>query len=98
MKKSELKNLLDQKYLEYNNLNFIDSDPVSIPHRFSLKQDIEISGFLAATIAWGQRITIIKNANKIIHFMDEAPFDFIKHSHEKDLLKFQTFVHRPFNG
>ena len=65
MKKSELKNLLDQKYLEYNNLNFIDSDPVSIPHRFSLKQDIEISGFLAATIAWGQRITIIKNANKI---------------------------------
>ena len=98
MKKSELKNLLDQKYLEYNNLNFIDSDPVSIPHRFSLKQDIEISGFLAATIAWGQRITIIKNANKIIHFMDEAPFDFIKNSNEKDLLKFQNFVHRTFNG
>jgi uncharacterized protein (TIGR02757 family) len=98
LKKSELKNLLDQKYLEYNNLNFIDSDPVSIPHRFSLKQDIEISGFLAATISWGQRITIIKNANKIIHFMDEAPFDFIKNSSEKDLLKFQKFVHRTFNG
>ena len=63
---SELKSFLEEKYIKYNRLNFIESDPISIPHQFTKKEDIEIAGFLAATIAWGQRITIINNANKMI--------------------------------
>ena len=62
---SILKEFLEEKYHLYNNKNFIESDPVSIPHLFTKKQDIEIAGFLAATIAWGQRPTIIRNANEL---------------------------------
>ena len=62
---SELKEFLDEKSVLYNKPKFIDSDPISIPHQFSKKQDIEISGFLSATIAWGNRKSIIKNAQKL---------------------------------
>lgn len=96
--KEELKDFLNLKVNEFNSPSFIENDPILIPHQFSLKQDIEISGFLAASIAWGQRVTIIKNAKKIISFMDDAPFDFIKNSQPSDLLRFEKVVHRTFNG
>lgn len=97
MKETDLRQLLDEKYKLYNNLQFIKTDPISIPHRFKLKQDIEISGFLTATIAWGQRISIIKNAKKMMQLMDDAPFDFILHHQPIDLKKISGFVHRTFN-
>ncbi|MEG2333714.1 DUF2400 family protein, partial [Chryseobacterium sp.] len=66
---SELKDFLDEKADMYNNLEFINDDPIQIPHRFSLKQDIEIAGFLAATISWGNRKAIIKSAEKMLYIM-----------------------------
>ncbi|HEY6159978.1 MAG TPA: TIGR02757 family protein [Bacteroidia bacterium] len=94
----ELKEFLEEKYERYNRVSFIESDPVSIPHLFRKKEDIEISGFLAATIAWGQRPTIIKNATKLVQWMDMSPHDFILNAGEKDLAPFKKFVHRTFNG
>lgn len=96
--KSDLKDFLEEKYYKYNRLDFIESDPVSIPHQFSKKEDIEIAGFLSATIAWGQRVTIINNANKLMKLMGNDPHDFILSAKEKDLEKFGNFVHRTFNG
>jgi uncharacterized protein (TIGR02757 family) len=98
MTKAELKLFLDEKYDLYNRNTFIESDPISIPRRFSKKQDIEIAGFLSATIAWGQRPTIIRNANRLMNWMDESPHAFILHHTAKDLKPFKTFVHRTFNG
>jgi len=98
LSKSELKEFLDEKYLKYNQIDFIELDPVSIPHQFSKKEDIEIAGFLSATIAWGQRKTIINNANKLMWLMDNSPYDFVINSTKKDLVPFKTFVHRTFNG
>ena len=95
--KNKVYDLLEQKYKEYNKPFFIDNDPVQIPHRFSKKQDIEIAGFFAATLAWGQRVTIIRNTNRILEWMDESPHDFIVHHKEKDLKRFLGFVHRTFN-
>lgn len=89
--------LLEKKYREYNKPAFLDNDPVNIPHRFSKKQDIEIAGFFAATLAWGQRVTIIKNTNRLMEWMDESPHDFMLHHQEKDLKRFTGFVHRTFN-
>lgn len=98
MNHSELKNFLEQKYLQYNSLSFIENDPILIPHRFSKKEDIEIAGFLIATIAWGQRISIIKNGTELMRLMDDAPADFIKNFNSSDLKTFNKFVHRTFNG
>jgi uncharacterized protein (TIGR02757 family) len=92
-----LKEFLDQKYLQYNQPGFIESDPICIPHAFSAKEDIEIAGFFAATLAWGQRKTIISNASRIIRGMDYAPFDFILNFRESDLESLRGFVHRTFN-
>lgn len=89
--------LLEQKYQEYNKLSFIADDPVQIPHRFSKKQDIEIAGFFAATLAWGQRVTIIRNTTRILELMDNSLHDFILHHQDKDLKRFLGFVHRTFN-
>lgn len=89
--------LLEQKYKEYNKAAFIKDDPVQIPHRFSKKQDIEIAGFFAATLAWGQRVTIIRNTTRILELMDNSPHDFILHHEDKDLKRFLGFVHRTFN-
>jgi uncharacterized protein (TIGR02757 family) len=94
---SDIKTFLDEKIDEFNNIHFIALDPVSIPHRFSLKQDIEIAGFLAATIAWGNRKSIIQNANKLMDDMGESPFDFVMHASNQQLKKLQ-FVHRTFNS
>ena len=94
---SDIKEFLDEKVNQYNSLAFIDSDPISIPHRFNLKEDIEISGFLASTIAWGNRTMIIKNASKLIGLMGNSPYDFILNHDEHDFDRFNGFVHRTFN-
>jgi uncharacterized protein (TIGR02757 family) len=98
MTKLELHSFLDEKVLQYNTLDFIDSDPVQIPHLFSLKEDIEIAGFLSATIAWGNRKMIIKNAHKMMNLMGNSPYDFVLSYREKDLQRLDSFVHRTFNG
>ena len=98
MNKQELKEFLDEKVLEYNNLKFIESDPVQIPHLFTLKEDIEIAGFLAATIAWGNRKMIIKNAHKMMELMGNSPYDFVMNYKEHHLEIFDGFVHRTFNN
>jgi uncharacterized protein (TIGR02757 family) len=94
----EVETLLEEKYLQFHQKGFIEDDPISIPHRFRLKEDIEISGFLAAIIAWGQRKTIIRNANRIIETMDNSPYDFILNHTEKDRARAIGFVHRTFNS
>ncbi|WP_226391021.1 TIGR02757 family protein [Penaeicola halotolerans] len=94
---SQLKDFLDEKVLTYNQPNFITLDPVSIPHRFSKVQDIEIAGFWAAILAWGQRKTIIQKCIQLFDLMDNAPHDFILHHEESDLKPFLTFKHRTFN-
>lgn len=95
---TELKEVLDEKYEQYSGKIFIENDPITIPHQFVLKQDIEIAGFLTATIAWGQRKTIIRNANKLMEWMNFAPYDFMMNSKEADLEVFKSFVHRTFQG
>lgn len=98
MNRKELKAFLDPVVKKYNNASFIETDPISIPHRFTDKRDREIAGFLSASIAWGQRTTILNNARKLMQWMDNAPYDFITQHSEKDLKPFSTFVHRTFNG
>jgi uncharacterized protein (TIGR02757 family) len=95
---NELKSFLDEKYNQFNCTGFIETDPISIPHRFSRKEDIEIAAFLSATIAWGQRPTIIRNANKLICLMNDEPFEFLTKSAIEDPSLFESFVHRTFNG
>ncbi|NQY09839.1 MAG: TIGR02757 family protein [Flavobacteriales bacterium] len=94
----EIKDFLDEKVAQYNNPNFIESDPISIPHRFTLKEDIEISAFLTATISWGKRNMIIKNANKLMEIMGESPYDFVMEHKDRDLDNLEGFVHRTFNA
>ncbi|MFV8336562.1 TIGR02757 family protein [Flavobacterium sp. RSP29] len=98
MNSSELKSFLDEKVIQYNTLEFIESDPVQIPHLFSQKEDIEIAGFLSATIAWGNRKMILKNSHKMMDLMGNAPYDFVMSHSENDLERLETFVHRTFNG
>lgn len=95
---SDLKSFLEEKVEQYNHIKFIDTDPIQIPHRFSQKEDIEIAGFLTATISWGNRKSIIKNANRIIEFMDNSPYDFVLNHTNKDLLKINGSIHRTFNS
>ena len=97
MKTLELQELLDEKVKKFNNSSFLTADPIGIPHRFSLKQDIEISGFFAAILAWGNRKSIINNCNRLMHLMDESPYDFVINHSPTDLIKFDKFVHRTFN-
>jgi len=92
-----LRSFLDAKVAQYNQPGFIANDPVSIPHLFTKKQDIEIMGFWAATLAWGQRPTIIKKCKELIALMDGAPYDFIMNHEEIDLKKLLHFKHRTFN-
>ena len=98
MTQSELKDFLDEKVIQYNTLDFIESDPVQIPHLFSQKEDIEIAGFLSATIAWGNRKMIIKNSHRMMDLMGNAPYDFVMSHTENDLETLESFVHRTFNG
>ncbi len=93
----QLKQLLEEKYLQYNTPAFIETDPIQIPHLFSRKEDIEISGFLAATIAWGNRKMIIRNALRMMEIMDNSPYEFIIGATEEDIMSIDDFVHRTFN-
>ncbi len=99
LKFEELKIFLDEKADQYNDPEFIENDPIQIPHRFSLKQDIEIAGFLAATISWGNRKAIINSAEKMLDIMGNSPYDFVLNHSEKDLKFLEgKSVHRTFNG
>lgn len=93
----ELKNFLDRKVEQYNQPNFIANDPVCIPHLFDEKQDIEIAGFFAAVLAWGQRKTIINKCRELLNRMDNAPYDFVLHHSDDDLKRLLNFKHRTFN-
>lgn len=97
MNKKELKEFLDEKAILFEKPDFIPLDPIQIPHRFSLKEDIEIAGFLTATISWGNRKSIINNANRLMDILGQSPHDFIMNysSDDKELLS--GFVHRTFN-
>lgn len=97
LKDNELKTFLDEKVDLYNTQKFIEDDPICIPHRFFKKEDIEISAFFSSILAWGQRKTIINNANRLMLFMDDSPYDFIMNHQRKDLVRMKGFVHRTFN-
>lgn len=94
----DIKSFLDKKADQYNTPAFIALDPISIPHLFVRKQDIEIAGFFAATLAWGQRTTIVRNCVRLMKLMDDAPFQFVTSHTENDLRRLETFCHRTFNS
>lgn len=98
MKGIALKEFLDEKVTLYNNSSFIESDPIQIPHLFTLKEDIEISGFLTATIAWGNRKSIINNSHKLMQLMGNSPYDFVMGYSDKNSEALSNFVHRTFNA
>lgn len=95
---ADLQAFLDKKVVEYNRPSFIIDDPVSIPHRFSRRQDIEIAGFFTAIFSWGNRTTIIKKTKELMRLMDNAPFDFVLQHQETDLKRMLDFRHRTFNA
>jgi uncharacterized protein (TIGR02757 family) len=96
--KAELKEFLVEKVDLYNRPSFIENDPISIPHRFSKKEDIEIAGFLAATIAWGNRKMILKSSVRMMEILEDSPYEFIVNSSECELDQAIRFVHRTFNS
>ena len=98
MNQYDLKDFLDSKVAQYNHPRFIETDPIQVPHLFLLKEDIEIAGFLTATIAWGNRKSIITNAKRMMDLLDNSPYDFVMNHKETDLEKINGFVHRTFNG
>ena len=93
-----LNTFLDKKVVEYEQPFFIEKDPISIPHQFTKKQDIEIAGFFAAIFSWGNRTTIINKSNELMNLMDHAPHDFVLNHQPKDLKKLLQFKHRTFNS
>ncbi len=95
---SDLKDFLDAKVEIYNQPNFIELDPISIPHLFNKQQDIEITGFWSAMLAWGQRVTIINKCKELITLMDGTPYDFIMNHEDTDLKRLLDFKHRTFNA
>ena len=98
VKSNNLEEFLNLKVNQYNNPDFIKDDPIQIPHLFSKKEDIEISGFLTSTIAWGNRKSIINSSKKMMHLLNNNPYDYIMNHHERDLKKLTHYVHRTFNG
>ena len=98
MTHEELRDLLERLHDKYNRAEFVENDPISIPHLFSGREDIEISGLLAATIAWGNRKAIVKSAHRMMRYMDNAPYDFVVNASEQELEQLSTYVHRTFNG
>lgn len=94
----DLKDFLDSKVEQYQNLEFLVSDPIQVPHDYSKKEDIEISAFLTSTIAWGNRKSIIKNARGMMQRMDNSPHDFVLNASDTDYKVLSNFVHRTFNG
>lgn len=98
MKLTDLKEFLDEKVEEFNRPEFIESDPIQVAKAFSEKENIEIAGFLTATIAWGNRTAIIMNAKRMMELLDNQPHDFILDASIKELRSLSNFVHRTFNG
>ena len=98
LNEEELKEFLDEKVDLFNRPSFIECDPISIPHLYIQKEDIEISGFLAATISWGNRKTILANARRMMRLMDDSPFDFVLHHTENDLARIRGCIHRTFSA
>lgn len=94
----DLKNFLDEKVRQYNNPAFIELDPIQIPHSYTHKEDIEISGFLSAVISWGNRASIVKNAKRMMAYMGDSPYEFILNHNDQQLKKLDGFVHRTFNS
>jgi uncharacterized protein (TIGR02757 family) len=92
-----IRDFLNKKVDEYNQPSFIKDDPVTVPHLFSKKQDIEIAGFFAALFAWGNRTTIIGKSRELMNLMDMCPWDFVRHAGDKELKKLLHFKHRTFN-
>jgi uncharacterized protein (TIGR02757 family) len=88
---------LDELADRYERPEFIQNDPIQVPHRFSKKQDVEIAGFFASLFAWGQRKTIINKANELMKRMDDAPYDFLLNSNDEEWAVFRGFVHRTLN-
>lgn len=97
MNDRKLKDFLDRKVDQYNQPSFIEADPVSIPHLFSKKQDIEIAAFFASVFSWGNRTTIINKSKELMKLMDDRPFDFISDHSQQDLTRLLQFKHRTFN-
>lgn len=97
MTDDEIKEFLDFKAQQYNNPSFIEQDPISIPHQFSTKEDIEISAFLTATISWGNRKAILKAANVLMGIMGESPFDFVMNANSIEIKRTASFYYRTFN-
>jgi uncharacterized protein (TIGR02757 family) len=95
--KKALRDFLEKKVTEFNHPSFIAADPISVPHRFSKKQDIEIAGFFTSIFSWGNRTTIIQKSNELMIAMDNSPYDFILNHRRADLKRFLEFKHRTFN-
>jgi len=95
-KQQSIKSILDIWVRKYNHPSFIESDPIAIPHRFSKREDIEISGLFAALLAWGQRKTILNKCTDLLARMDNAPHDFIRSASAIELQQLEGFVHRTF--
>jgi uncharacterized protein (TIGR02757 family) len=95
---NDLHSFLDKKVAEYNRPSFIEDDPISIPHRFSRRQDIEIAGFFTAIFSWGNRTLIIRKTHQLMQLMDQAPYQFILQCEDRDLKKLLDFRHRTFNA
>jgi uncharacterized protein (TIGR02757 family) len=93
----ELKDFLDFKAEQYEHPRFLESDPIQLPHRFSKKEDIELVGFLVSTIAWGNRVSIIKSGERLLEIMEQQPHAFIQ-NYTSEQLKDSHFVHRTFNS
>ncbi len=98
MDDKKIKQLLESKTAEFNQPSFIDTDPISIPHLFSRKQDIEISGFFAAIFSWGTRTTIKQKGRELMQLMDDSPHQFILEHTDEDLRRLLNFKHRTFNA
>jgi len=94
----DLKAFLDEKVEKFNQSFFIETDPIQIPKQFSIKENIELAGFLTATISWGKRPAIIKNATRLMDLMDFQPHDFVLNASKPEIDKLKSFVHRTFNG
>lgn len=94
---NNVKVILETNYIKYYKKKFIKDDPISIPHKFSKKQDIEIMAFFASILAWGLRKTIINKCNLLIELFENKPYDFIMNHEEEDLKRFLEFKHRTFN-
>ena len=93
-----MRELLERLHDRYNNEEFIEADPISVPHSFANPVDREVAGFLAATIAWGNRRAIVKSAHRMMRYMDNAPEDFVRNATDGDMEYLRSYVHRTFNG